>query len=555
MIHPKRRLETFVIAILVSGPLAFGLVEPWSLGIFQVLCFASLAAGLWTGEFPARSGPRPFDGVLLAAGGMACIGALQFLSPVVAGGPASSFPFTMSQHATGIAVLKWLAYGALVYGASHAIDGPRAFRRLLWAIFLLGVFIAVTGIAQQGQGNKAIYGLREVVNRDPFGPYYNRNHAASLMLMSALVGCGLLGSLASGPNGKRRDGAGGELLARQGLILFLLAIVTFGIYRTLSRGALLAILPAALAGFVAEGVRSRRHRGFLAGTVVAAVGIALYFFYCEPIWVGIVNGSLDLSPRYRISMYRSGLEILRDFPLFGIGLNGLQAVYPAYQGSIVAGFVNYLHSDWLEMLVQAGAAGAAVCAAGLLLQGARVIRVFQRADEPETRWLIAGAFAACVSFLLHSFGEFSFQIPANAAIFLTLASCLGRVGAPAAAPAARSRHWALRGGLVAACAALMLVSSAPVIASIYAVRSRYSDAARWDPAPAYQHRIALDLLARAEAKPAEQAGLSRAAVSHAYDAIKQEPLRPAYGKTLGFLLWKLDRAEDAKPFLERRKGG
>lgn len=566
MIHPNRRLEAFVIAILASGPLAFGLVEPWSLGIFQILCFTLLAAGIWIEDYPAESGTRTFDGVLLTTGGLACIGTLQFMTPAAVGGPTSPLPFTVSQHSTGIAVLKWLAYSALVYSASRAIAGPQAFRRLLWVIFLVGVFIAVTGIAQQGQGNKAIYGIREVVNRDPFGPYYNRNHAASLMVMSALIGCGLMGSLISGSNRRRAEGANGEQLARQGLVLFMLAIVAFGIYKTNSRGALLAVLPAALAGFLAEGIRSRRHRGVLAGTVCAAVGIALYFFHREPIWVGIVNGSLDLSPRYRISMYRSGLEILNDFPLFGIGLNGLQVVYPAYQGKIVAGFVNYLHSDWLELLVQAGAAGAVLCVSGLILQGTRVIRVFKEVEERDTRWLLAGAFAACVSFLLHSFGEFSFQIPANAAIFLTLASCLGRVRAGSAAPLGSGGPGnAVRGALLAACAAMVLLSSVPVVASIYALRSQYSDAAarknllekayRWDPSPSYQDRIANDFLLRAEEHPAEQTELSRSAVVHAYESIKHEPLHPTYGKTLGYLLWKLDRHDDAKLFLRRQKGG
>lgn len=561
----KRYLESFIIAVLVSGPLAFGLVEPWSLGMFQVLCFILFAGGILSIRRASSSFSQPSrEAVLPTTLALAGIGVLQYLSPTTALGPAAIHPTTIFPHATGIATLQWLAYGALLFSAARAIDELESFQRLLWAIFIVGFVVALVGIAQQGQGNTAIYGLREVVNRDPFGPYYNRNHAASLMVMSFLIGCGLLASCTT--RHRKNQEAAADLFARQGLILFLLVILFIGIVKTNSRGAILALFPAVLFGFLIEGVQSRRHRGILAAGLIFTVGVGTALFFLQPIWFGIVEGSLDLSPRYRISMYRSGFEILRDFPLFGVGLNSLEIIYPAYQERIIAGgFVHYLHSDWLELLVQTGLIGATCGIVGFVGQILLIKRRLLEQHSSENRWLFVGAISACFSFVLHAFGEFSFQIPANAAIVLTLAVCLGSIKSVSPANTASSHHSkSLLGLVLAAIGVVIFLASRPIVASIYSYRaylrndpitriSLWEKAYQWDSDPIYRNRIVKEYLELSTVHPSQIQRHIRSALMPSRELTDEQPLQPFNRKNHGFILWQLDRTRDARDYLKLSK--
>ena len=97
-----------------------------------------------------------------------------------------------SSTALAEAVILWSAYAALLWCVPQVLTGRPALRCLAWTIFIVGAVVAIVGIS-------AYYGLRPVRHGDPFGPYTNYNHAASIMVMSLFAGLGLffarLGSL------------------------------------------------------------------------------------------------------------------------------------------------------------------------------------------------------------------------------------------------------------------------------------------------------------------------------------------------------------------------
>lgn len=400
--------------ILFFAPAAFGATEWWSRAVIESLIFILAAMCALRRDFFA-----PLNGPLTGFGAIIGLGVLQLAGARPLTDPAGLSPFTVSRPQTLYALLLWTALAALFWSASGILRWEGALRRASWAIFGIGLFIAVVGILQRGQGNTAYYGLRSIPpGRNPFGPFTNYDHAATWMVCSAFVGFGLL----SGGLQSRRVQLS-ERLAQQVMIAFLIAVLVGAILETGSRGGVSALSISALAtSFIAAGALAdiRARRLVRAGLALAGIAYCA-FLYSNPKWRGVENGALDLSASYRLSMYRSGLRLFQDFPLFGAGLGAFGSAFQPYQEAFVVGRVDHLHSSWFEIAVETGMLGSAafglvaflpLSSLGRRLSGSRF----------QSRAAAAGVFAALLAFAVQGFIEFSFQIPADAILLVVLSS-------------------------------------------------------------------------------------------------------------------------------------
>lgn len=437
--------------VLFFAPAAFAATEWWSRAILESLIFLLGAMCAWRRDFDA-----PLIPPMLSFGGILAIGAVQLLQATPSSAPASVLPFTASRPQTCYALLLWMALAALLWAASGILRWKGALRRLCWAIFGIGFFIAVVGILQAGQGNVAYYGLRPVRHGRPFGPFANCDHAAAWMVASACVGAALF---ASGLSRGRMPAA--DRIARQSLILFVLAVVLLGVFDTGSRGGINALFVAALTtAFLAAAAfkRPRIRRLVRASLALGACSYGL-FLWLNPHWLGFSNGALDLSAAYRVSMYRSGLRMLADFPAWGIGLGGFMGAFRPYQDPFVAGLVDHVHSSWLEIALESGIPAIMIFGFGVLKPLAALGHRLAGADFP-SRALAGGCFAALLAGILHGFVEFSFQIPADAVLFVVLCGVVPILAAPPQAPVIEEERGS-RSPLAWFFVALMLVSLPP----------------------------------------------------------------------------------------------
>jgi len=425
-------MEFLLILSLIFAPLAFASVEPWALGLLQIAVFSSVIYLL------AR--PRPFYNaitnktILPAVLAVAFIGLCQAISENPVNAP-SMLLFTAWRPATLNAVLLWLFYAAVLFSVPQIIKTPGQFKRLMWTIFGMGVVISLFGMLQKTSGNTMVYGLR-LVHGEPFGPYVNRDHAALFLIMCVMAGAGIFISgfrdLAAHQSHKRFF----DLAAIQFLKAVMLCTVVFGVVKTGSRGGLHSLVVAvSVVAFVsASFIKTKNFRYATRGFVVlfiAAYGILLYN---NRILLGFDNGALDGSVTVRLSMYRSSLMMFKDFPLFGIGLGAVEHGFPYYQ-EVNWGLVRHVHSDWIELFLQAGLAGGLICLAGLVAALRKFFRVWVKCPSFTVKSLYGGGLGALIAASLHNFVEFGSQMPANALFFFVL------IGALASKPATESRKF------------------------------------------------------------------------------------------------------------------
>lgn len=125
----------------------------------------------------------------------------------------------------------------------------------------------------------------------------------------------------------------------------------------------------------------------------------------------------DLTISDRFAMMRAGKEIIRDHPVFGVGPNMIERVYPQYRDpNAVLRTTPHLHNVPLQIAAERGLPAAALWLwfIGAVVVGAATLFRNARREGP-LRFLSATALASVVAMLAagmteHNFGDSEFQI-------------------------------------------------------------------------------------------------------------------------------------------------
>ena len=264
---------------------------------------------------------------------------------------------------------------------------------LVWILFAAGVALAAVCILMSPKGAQsgAIYGLRPTPGWTGFGPFPNRNHTASLLSMSALVGLGCV--VRAGVRRNYRF----TILATGAVFVIIIALLL-----SKSRGGLLS-LGAGLAIFCAMMLlrhRSKRTLAVVAGGVALVAAVVVIFGGQLTGRFFSADGKLD-AHELRRDIWANTITMWGDAPMLGHGMDSFTALFPFYQ-HVMLDDVVILHpeSSWLQWLCELGVIPVVLLAGLVLVLVARRIRpLFKRRG---TFYLSAGALAGLAGIALHS---------------------------------------------------------------------------------------------------------------------------------------------------------
>jgi O-antigen ligase/tetratricopeptide (TPR) repeat protein len=160
----------------------------------------------------------------------------------------------------------------------------------------------------------------------------------------------------------------------------------------------------------------------------------------------------------RLQAWRAGLALIRDFPLFGIGLGNWPELFTRYQPPPWAEmYFSQAHNDYLQLIAENGLIGAALLAWFFVRLG--------RALARRGVWLspqVLPVFAALVSGIavmaVCEFLDFDLRIPANALLFAVLLGLALRLTLPEARKAPETRRSRPPALAIAAGAAALLLA-------------------------------------------------------------------------------------------------
>ena len=324
------------------------------------------------------------------------------------------FHRTAYRYETISDVLLYFAYGTIAFLAVQTVKRGSHIRKLAVVFTIYGTGVALFALFQSITSNGKVYWTwAPEFGGWIYGPYVNHNHYAGLMEM--LFPIPMVAALTAFLHG--RD----KILAASAA-----AIMGGTIFLSGSRGGMLALVVEI---GVMIGVLTLQQRGARSGIVLAAFFVILFGVIA---WIG--GGEIasrlatigsearhELEGGVRLRIDRDGLRMFTHHPILGWGLGTFPVVYPEFRSFSTTLFVNEAHNDYVQLLVEMGAVGFALMVWFLVLFYRSAVRKMQGWETRVNGALALAAVLGCTGILVHSFVDFNLQIPANAALFYTLA--------------------------------------------------------------------------------------------------------------------------------------
>jgi O-antigen ligase len=443
--------------------LAFGAVYPWA---YWPLASAAGALGIWAivvarawddprtvrlgislmglvAAIALQALPLPYSWTVWLSPGLE-----RFLREYQLGfRPPVRHALSLEPEHTVVACLLALGLSLLLVGTTRMIRRI-PLEWLVSQLMGLAVALAVVGIVQRAFFDPArplVYGFWQPLDGgNPFGPFVNRNHFAGWMVMVipivAMYGVGVLRE-ASRPTARGARTWFRWLTTVDGnrVLLFGVATLIMGaaLVLTGSRSgvASFAVAVAAMLAFLVREIPQRRHR-------VLAVVYAGILLGGAVVWAGsdMVIARFAAAPDAfgeRLEAWQNTMAIVRDFPIFGVGVGGYGRAMLVYQTGDRHLMYAQAHNDYLQLAAEGGllvVVPAIVTVAILVIAIRRRLRGSE--DDSLTFWIRRGAVAGLLGIAAQSVMEFSLQMPGNAVLFVMLLAI--------AAHRPRSSHYAHR---------------------------------------------------------------------------------------------------------------
>ncbi len=340
--------------------------------------------------------------------------------------------------ATQMVLLEYLAAMMLFLLARHALASPARLQRLAYALLINGCLLSIFALIQKVRSpGYSIYGFE--VPGDPFGPFINRNHFASYVNFSVFLGMGLfLTSLKTRVGEYRRTISGQKIPVSYSTgsfsdilqhpqavwVLIPLAVCVTAILASLSRGGILALtVGMGLALLVWRKRQGTQNILALLAIPLVALGILLWYG-ATPTLERIEQEHTATEGRFGI--WQAGWEAFTRFPLLGTGLGTFGIVEPMFRPGSASQTMYHIHAhnEYVEALVEGGIIRLLLTLGLITL----VLRAgwhgtLSKSSTIEPAMLL-GAWAACITLAVQSFGEFGIHLPAVAATVAVTAGYL-----------------------------------------------------------------------------------------------------------------------------------
>lgn len=413
-------------AIPALSVIGYGAVDAWAMSLLALgtaLIVILWATDAWTNhEFKFSSNAIQFPLI-----GLILIGFLQLLplwnsgiSPELIGIPAAG-TLSMDPYATRFFVIRLIILFVFFAAALAYIDTSNRIKKVVIAIIIFGGVMAFVAILLRLASPEAIYGLRPTPQAISFGSFVNQHHFAAFMEMTV----GLTLSLLLGDAVKKDR----KMLLGIAAALMGTAVVFSG-----SRGGLISLI--AVIGIVvpaqyffkvdkSSNELNSRSRLLVFGGIAAAVLIifGLTFFigggdsFLRAF--GLAQNQSDITSG-RLHFWSIAWQIFLANPILGAGYDAFGVAFSRYDFWTGAFRIEQAHSDYLQILADAGIAGFGCIAVFIFLFFRRSLDVIRNSKNLFGRDAAIGALAGCSGILIHSFFDFPLRTTSNAFFFLLL---------------------------------------------------------------------------------------------------------------------------------------
>ncbi|MFA5337913.1 MAG: O-antigen ligase family protein [Candidatus Omnitrophota bacterium] len=295
--------------------------------------------------------------------------------------------------------IKLVSFLFVFICALNIFEKKEQFERITVILIFLGLLLSFYGVVTK------YFILQKQITRS-FSTFGNRNHFAAYMIMIAPL------SVAYALYCKNKN--------KKIIFGFIAAIICSAVFLSLSRGGSISlVISLAFLSYLVAKTKAHGKQYWIIAAVVIFAFVLVSLSGLGPI-------------QHRMSIIKEGLagrgfvvsdslSILKNFPLFGIGLGNFKYVFTLYQKSRqTAVYYDYLHNDYLQFLIETGL----ICAVSFLifffnLFRSIIIGLNKRHDQ-FAKSVVMGGICGLLGVIIHSFVDFNFHIPAVSLLFWLL---------------------------------------------------------------------------------------------------------------------------------------
>ena len=335
--------------------------------------------------------------------------------------PLADTPHPLTVDASGTMESLLLSVSAiLTFWMARVLFTRGGLRLTARTIAGLGLVLASFGLAQHVTAPHMYYWVRRI-RATPFGPFLNHSDFATWIVMALAVSAGYLIARwqAQASRSHGRDAAD----AFDNVAMWLttaIGLMAASIVVALSRSGLIALVTTGLSLIALSKGRLRGGRLWLAGGVVACVGLALAYADTSALSAR-VQETVDLGLNGRAAIWRATVPMIKDFWLTGVGAGAYERGMMVYQPAPHVTYFNHAHNEYLQLMSEGG---LWLAIPGLLAIAAGVSSIWKRlsADRTPIYWVRAGAVSGMAAVAVQSIWETGLRRPANLLLFAVLAA-------------------------------------------------------------------------------------------------------------------------------------
>lgn len=315
--------------------------------------------------------------------------------------------------------LTWRAALALVAPLAMfmaVLAAPPKLTGRLVELCIAAAFVSVLlGAAQLASGSERLYPWETTSAGSITGFFANRNHLASLLLMTLpfaiIIGAASL---------RRRDANTLPLW----FAAFFTGLVIIALAAIRSRSGIVLFVPVIICSLLAGWFASGRGRPAIALLgLVGVTGVALTVVLALALPPILARFGNQETAELRFERWPIVAEAAQTYLPLGSGLGSFDSVYRSVEplAQLDSNFFNQAHNDYLETWLEAGWPGAGLIIAFLIWYGRRTWTAW-RARPSQERHLQRAASIAVGVLILHSVGDYPLRTVTLAVI---LALCCG----------------------------------------------------------------------------------------------------------------------------------
>lgn len=294
-------------------------------------------------------------------------------------------------------------------------------RRVTRAVAAIGFVVSALALAQDATARGLMYWRWAPLDEgaEPFGPFVNRNHFGTWVMLAAPLVFGYLAAHATAHHRSRPQIGWQSRLramadARTIWLTAATLIMTVALAASLSRSAMLGFAVAvALAVWFRpahDAAGARRPERWIAVALLAVVAVLVRV---DPSTLGARIATAPVSAANRLAIWRDTLPVLRDFWLTGAGAGTYETVMLLYQRAMPEVRFNQAHNHYLQVAAE----GGLLLVVPLVMAAREYLRTAMEtitSDDSGMYFVRAGAFCGLAGVAVQSVWETGLTTPANA---------------------------------------------------------------------------------------------------------------------------------------------